>query len=305
MVLLIIVGLILFLFGFKKMGLGFKNVVSGHIKQLIKLFTDSHIKAIFFGTVITAIIQSSSSMTVIIISLLNENIIEITQAVGLILGANIGTTFTSYILILNLDDLAPFILLIGLVIKLVSKNFKTKAVGDILLGLSFIVFGLNITKISLYPLRNSEFIGHMIEKFKFNPVLGVLSSLILTLIVQSSSATMGFLLALASEGLIDLKTGIPVILGQNLGTCITAFLASLFSNKNGKRAAAAHIIFNFIGIIWAIFLIKPLSDLINLIIKSRVEHQLVVFHTLFNIINVILFLPFLDYYIIFLKKTIR
>lgn len=305
-VLALLGGLAIFLYGMNLMGDGLAKVAGGKLERILETLTSNPIRAVLLGMGVTAVIQSSSATTVMVVGFVNSGIMKLSQVVGIIMGANIGTTVTSWILsltgiqsdnfIIQLfkpTSFSPILALIGVVLIMFTKSQKKKDVGAILVGFAILMYGMNAMSGAVEPLAEvPEFTG-MLVKFS-NPILGVVAGAVLTAIIQSSSASVGILQALSTTGAITYSAAIPIILGQNIGTCITAFLSSVGGSKNARRTAMVHFYFNLIGSIlfligiYAIQYTVGFSFWDNAIDKGGIAN----FHTLFNLTCTVLFLPF-------------
>ena len=299
-------GLAMFLYGMQVMGDGLAKVSGGKLEQILENLTSSKWKAVLLGMCVTAVIQSSSATTVMVVGFVNSGIMKLTQAVGIIMGANIGTTITSWILsltgiessnffisLLKPSAFSPILALIGIVLLTFTKSSRKKDVGTILLGFAVLMFGMESMSGAVKPLADvPEFTG-LLLKFS-NPVAGILAGTVLTAIIQSSSASVGILQALCMTGAVPYSSAFPIIMGQNIGTCITAILSAIGAKKNAKRAAAVHLYFNLIGT--AIFMI--VFYLVNALVGFSFFHQaatpagIAIVHSVFNIVATIILLPF-------------
>ena len=286
-------GLGLFLYGMNLMGEGLQKSAGTRLKAIIKLLTSNIFMGVLVGTGVTAVIQSSSATTVMVVGFVNAGIMTLKQAIGVIMGANIGTTVTAQLVSFNLNGMAPVALGIGIVLYLFGKNPKVKHISEILIGFGMLFTGMEFMKDAVEPLRDYKGFTDMLVSFGQYPILGLLLGFGITAIVQSSSASMGMLVALAAEGLIPLNAALPILYGQNIGTCVTSLLSSIGANKNAKRAAVIHLIFNVLGtILFLIFLNKPVVSLVTGMDPGNVARQIANTHTLFNIISVLILLPF-------------
>lgn len=286
-------GLGLFLYGMNLMGEGLQKSAGTKLKSIIKLLTSNIFMGVLVGTGVTAVIQSSSATTVMVVGFVNAGIMSLKQAIGVIMGANIGTTVTAQLVSFNLNGMAPVALGIGIVLYLFGKNPKVKHISEILIGFGMLFTGMEFMKDAVEPLRDYKGFTDMLVSFGQYPLLGLLLGFGITAIVQSSSASMGMLVALAAEGLIPLNAALPILYGQNIGTCVTSLLSSIGANKNAKRAAVIHLIFNVLGTaLFLIFLNKPVVSLVTGMDPGNVARQIANTHTLFNIISVLILLPF-------------
>lgn len=285
-------GLGLFLYGMNLMGNGLQKAAGDKLKRIIELLTSNRFMGVLVGTFVTAIIQSSSATSVMVVGFVNAGIMTLNQAIGVIMGANIGTTVTAQLVSFNLTDFAPVAVGIGMVVYLFDSRKKSKQIAEILIGFGILFIGMEYLKHAVQPLREFEGFRTMLLTFSDNPFLGILMGFGLTVIVQSSSAAMGILLALASTGMMPLSSALPILYGQNIGTCTTALLSSIGASKNAKRAAVMHLIFNLIGtFLFAFVLNAPIIKIVTSF-DNDVARQIANAHTLFNIINVLIQIPF-------------
>lgn len=299
-------GLALFLYGMSMLGSGLEKLSGGRLEQTLEKLTNNVFKGVLLGALVTGAIQSSSATTVIVVGLVNARILKLRQAIGIIMGANIGTTVTAHILrlsdlssdnfflmLLKPTTLAPVVGIIGILMVMVGKKQKYKTLGEILLGFCILFTGMFNMEAAVSPLSESPEFAGLFASFS-NPVIGVLVGAGVTAIIQSSSASIGILQALSSTGIITWSSAIPIILGQNIGTCITPILASIGASKNAKRTAAVHLSFNIIGtcvfliVIYTIQSISPFSFWELPIDKGGIAN----FHTTFNVCVTLMFLPF-------------
>ena len=299
-------GLALFLYGMSMLGSGLEKLSGGRLEQTLEKLTNNVFKGVLLGALVTGAIQSSSATTVIVVGLVNARILKLRQAIGIIMGANIGTTVTAHILrlsdlssdnfflmLLKPTTLAPVVGIIGILMVMVGKKQKYKTLGEILLGFCILFTGMFNMEAAVSPLSESPEFAGLFASLS-NPVIGVLVGAGVTAIIQSSSASIGILQALSSTGIITWSSAIPIILGQNIGTCITPILASIGASKNAKRTAAVHLSFNIIGtcvfliVIYTIQSFSPFSFWDLPIDKGGIAN----FHTTFNVCVTLMFLPF-------------
>ena len=286
-------GLGLFLYGMNLMGDGLQKSAGAKLKKIIELLTSNVIMGVLVGMLVTMVIQSSSATTVMVVGFVNAGIMSLTQAIGVIMGANIGTTVTAQLVSLDVDFLAPISLGIGIVIYMFAKKSKTRHIAEILLGFGILFTGMEFMKDAVSPLKEYEGFTNMLLSFGSNPILGVLMGFAITAIVQSSSASMGMLIALASEGLIPITAALPILYGENIGTCVTSLISSIGATKNARRAAVMHLTFNLIGSLIFMFILSgPIVKLVTYIDPDNTARQIANAHTLFNVINVLILLPF-------------
>lgn len=286
-------GLGLFLYGMKLMGSGLQKSAGDKLKKIIEMLTSNRFMGVLVGTFVTAVIQSSSATTVMVVGFVNAGIMNLTQAIGIIMGANVGTTVTAQLVSFNLTEFAPVAVGIGMVIYLFSSNPKSKNFAEILIGFGILFIGMDYLKGAVKPLREIQAFKDMLMNFSHNPLLGVLMGFAITVVVQSSSASMGILLALASSGMITLDSALPILYGDNIGTCTTALISSIGANKNAKRAAVMHLVFNLIGTLLFITVLSiPIKHIVLSMNATDVPRQIANAHTLFNITNVLIQIPF-------------
>ncbi len=292
----IITGLALFLYGMNVMGDGLQKSAGDKMKSIIEALTRNRIMAVFIGMVVTAIIQSSSATTVMVVGLVNAGIMNLTQSVGIIMGADIGTTITAQLVSINLTALAPFSIALGVVINLSTKNPKIKKYSEILIGFGILFLGMDIMKSACKPLRSYEPFTSLLTRFgsgtPLDTFLAIGTGFLVTGVIQSSSATTGIMIALAAAGLLSIESAFPVLLGANIGTCITALLSSIGTKRVAKRAALIHLTIKVIGTtIFALFLSGFTVDLVQRM-SDDPARQIAWAHTLFNVINTAILLPF-------------
>ena len=299
-------GLALFLYGMNVMGAGLEKMSGGKLERILETLTSNPIKAVLLGAGVTAVIQSSSATTVMVVGFVNSGIMKLSQAVGIIMGANVGTTFTAWILsltgiqgdsiLINLlkpSSFSPILALIGIILYTMAKSDKKKDVGEIMLGFAVLMFGMESMSGAVEPLADVPEFTSILTMFH-NPILGVLVGAILTAVIQSSSASVGILQALSVTGAFTFGSAIPIIMGQNIGTCVTAMISSVGGNRGAKRTAFVHLYFNIIGTI--VFMV--LFYLGNAIFRFDFTNEVVdaagiaLIHTTFNIFATLVLLPF-------------
>lgn len=286
-------GLALFLYGMQMMSQGLEAVAGNRMKQILERLTSNRIMGVILGAVITAVIQSSSATTVMVVGFVNSGIMTLNQAVWIIMGANIGTTITGQLIALDAGAIAPMIAFIGVVLIVFIKNEKSHHIGGILAGLGVLFIGMDMMSASMSPLAESETFVRLLTRFE-NPILGILAGMIFTAVIQSSSASVGILQALAASGIVSLNSAAYILFGQNIGTCITALLASVGTNKNAKRTTIIHIMFNVIGtvIFTTLCMVTPLISIMQGVTPGNVPGQIANLHTLFNVVTTLVLLPF-------------
>ncbi|MDD7741083.1 MAG: Na/Pi cotransporter family protein [Fusicatenibacter sp.] len=299
-------GLAMFLYGMSSMGDGLTKLSGGKLEHLLEKLTSNRFMAVLLGAGVTAVIQSSSATTVMVVGFVNSGIMKLSQAVGIIMGANIGTTITSWILsltgiessnvfikMLNPSSFSPILAIIGVFLLMMSKNDKTKNIGTLLTGFSILMFGMSTMSSAVSPLADvPEFTG-ILTKFSM-PLLGVLAGAFLTAVIQSSSASIGILQALCATGSVSYAIAIPIIMGQNIGTCITALLSSIGTTRNAKRTAMVHLYFNVIGTLVFLILFYGITAFVSLPFLNQAANAagIAIIHSGFNIFATIALLPF-------------
>ncbi|SDK04400.1 Na/Pi cotransporter family protein [Natronincola ferrireducens] len=298
-------GLGLFLYGMNVMSNGLQKAAGDKLKSIIGLLTTNRFMAVVVGAVVTAIVQSSSASTVMVVGFVNAGMMKLTQAVGVIMGANIGTTITAQIITFKIEKYAPIIVGLAVAVWLFAKNRKIKQLAEAFIGFGILFIGLKFMGDALRPLREYEAFRHMLISFGENQFLGIFAGFIITVAVQSSSASTGILLALAIEGLIPITSGLPILFGINMGTTVTAMLSSIGASNTAKRAAAFHFLFNLVGtVIFIAFLQGPTYRLITYLDPVHVPRQIANAHTFFNITTTLMLLPFSGILVKMAKKIV-
>lgn len=297
-------GLAVFIFGIGRLSESLQRLTSNTLKKIINFLAKRSWAAVLMGLTITSIIQSSSATTVMTVGFVNAGLVTLRQAIGIIMGANIGTTVTAQIVSFKVEFIAYPIIIIGTLMYFLGRKKRIKNTGMAILGLGLIFLGMIVMKNSLEPLKNSETFKYFLLYFSKNPFAGILVGIIITGILQSSSATIGLLIALASQGLIPFASAVPILMGDNIGTCATALIASIGTTITAKRTALAHLMFNIFGTIVFSILIYgfKIMPLIESITGSSVPHQIANMHTTFNIITTIILFPFIGWYEKFIIK---
>ena len=299
-------GLAFFLYGMSLLGSGLEKASGGRLERTLEKMSNNIFKAVLFGALVTAAVQSSSATTVIVVGLVNANIIKLKQAIGVIMGANIGTTITAHILslmdiqsdnfIMNLlkpTSWAPLVSIIGIILYMAGKKASQKDLGQILLGFGILFFGMFQMSEAVAPLEQVPGFIALFKNFS-NPILGVLAGAVVTAIIQSSAASIGILQALTSTGQITFSSAIPIILGQNIGTCITPIMASFGASKNAKRSAFVHLSFNIIGTLIFLFAVYAFQYTIGFSFWNNPinSNDIANFHSIFNVAVTIILIPF-------------
>lgn len=286
-------GLALFLYGMQMMSTNLEAVAGNRMKQILERLTANRFLGVLVGAGITALIQSSSATTVMTVGFVNSGLMSLRQAVWIIMGANVGTTITGQLIALDIGALAPLIAFAGVVLIVFVKNKKAQHVGGIIAGIGVLFIGMGMMSDAMVPLRESQTFVDMVTKFS-NPILGILVGAVFTAVIQSSSASVGILQALAMGGVINLHSAVFVLFGQNIGTCITAVLASVGTSRNAKRTTLIHLMFNMIGtaIFVTLCLFLPFTDWMVSLAPNDPVSQIANVHTIFNLTTTILLLPF-------------
>lgn len=298
-------GLALFLYGMQMMSNGLEDAAGNKMKKILEKLTSNRFLGVLVGAGITAVIQSSSATTVMVVGFVNSGMMTLKQAVWIIMGANIGTTITGQLIALDIGVIAPLIAFLGVAAIVFLKNEKIHHLGKIFAGLGVLFIGMSMMSDAMVPLRESQVFIDLITKFN-NPLLGILAGAVFTAIIQSSSASVGILQALAMAGLVDFRAAVFVLFGQNIGTCITAVLAAIGTNRSAKRTTIIHLSFNLIGT--AVFttacLLLPVTDWVSSLTPDNMSQQIANMHTIFNITTTILLLPFGTYLALFAEKIL-
>lgn len=298
-------GLALFLYGMQMMSNNLEAAAGNKMKQILEKLTTNRIMGILVGAGITALIQSSSATTVMTVGFVNSGLMSLNQAVWIIMGANIGTTITGQLIALDVGALAPLIAFIGVVLVVFVKNKKLQHIGGIVAGIGVIFIGMGMMSDAMLPLRDEPEFIQLMTSFK-NPLLGVLAGALFTAVIQSSAASIGILQALAVSGVIDLHGAVFVLFGQNIGTCITAVLASVGTNRNAKRTTIIHLMFNVVGTVIFIVLcmVTPFVDWMIAVNPANPAAQIANVHTIFNIATTVILFPFGDLLVKVAKKIL-
>ncbi|MEA2058931.1 MAG: Na/Pi cotransporter family protein [Thermodesulfobacteriota bacterium] len=303
-------GLAFFLYGMEKMSEGMKSTAGNKMRAILASLTKNRFIAMVVGSFVTMVIQSSSATTVMLVSFVQAGLLNLSQCMGVILGADIGTTITAQMIAFKLTDYAILMVAVGFFLHMLGKTRKVRDIGDILLGFGILFFGMKLMSDVMAPLRTYPAFIHLMQEME-NPFSGILLGAVFTAIVQSSSATTGLLIVLAQQGLISLEAGIPILFGANIGTCVTAVLAGINATREAKRVAIAHVIFKIAGVCLFLFWIPRFAQLIRdlaLIFGSDTARQIANAHTIFNVSIGLIFLPFVNVfarfiYVIFPEKA--
>ena len=299
-------GLALFLYGMHIMSEGLEKVSGGRLEKILENLTSSKWKAVLLGAGVTAVIQSSSATTVMVVGFVNSGIMKLSQAIGIIMGANVGTTITSWLLsltgiqgdnlliqMLKPSSFSPVLALIGIILVMFIKDSKKKDIGTICIGFAILMYGMEAMSAAVEPLKDVPQFTHIFTMFT-NPILGMIVGALLTAIIQSSSASVGILQALCDTGGVSYAAAIPIIMGQNIGTCITAIMSSVGTSKNAKRAAVVHLLFNIIGTAIFMIVFYTINSFIHFEFLGDAANKagIAVIHTCFNVAATIILLPF-------------
>lgn len=305
-VLSMIGGLALFLYGMDTMGDGLEKLSGGRLERLLEKLTSNPLKAVGLGCIVTALIQSSSATTVMVVGFVNSGIMKLQQAVGIIMGANIGTTITSWLLsltglegsnffikMLKPSSFAPILAVIGIIFIMFLKDEKKKDIGSILLGFTILMTGMDTMSAAVKPLANVPEFTSLFTMFS-NPILGLIAGAILTAVIQSSSASVGILQALSATGAITFGSALPIIMGQNIGTCVTAMISSVGASKNARRTALVHLYFNVIGTVIFMVLFYAVNSVVQFGFMEgpATALNIAIIHTIFNVFATLILLPF-------------
>ncbi len=299
-------GLAFFLYGMHVMSSSLEKLAGGKLETILKKMTSNPFKSLLLGAGITIAIQSSSAMTVMLVGLVNSGIVELGQTIGVIMGSNIGTTLTAWLLslvgvesdnvilsLLKPENFSLIFALVGIIMIMVSKKPKKRDIGTIFVGFAVLMYGMELMGDSVSPLKDMPEFSSILTAFQ-NPILGVLVGAVFTGIIQSSAASVGILQALALTGQISFGMAIPIIMGQNIGTCVTALLSSIGVNRNAKRVAAVHISFNTIGTVVCLLLFYGADAIFNFAFKDAPigALQIALVHTIFNVFTTLMLIPF-------------
>lgn len=289
-------GLALFLYGMQMMSTGLEAAAGNKMKSILEKLTSNRIKGVLVGAGITAVIQSSSATTVMVVGFVNSGLMTLKQAVWVIMGANIGTTITGQLIALDIGAIAPIFAIAGVAAMMFVKSERVHHISSIFAGLGVLFMGMDMMGAAMEPLQDSEAFINLMTQFR-NPLLGILVGAVFTAIIQSSSASVGILQALAATGMIPLSSAVYVLFGQNIGTCITAVLAAIGTKVNARRTTVIHLMFNIIGttIFTIICMVTPYVHLIESLTPGDPVAQIANAHTIFNIVTTLLLLPFGTY----------
>lgn len=301
----IVGGLGLFIFGMIFMSDALQRLAGSQLKSLLATLTKKRFNAVLIGIIVTIIVQSSSATTVMTVGFVNAGLLNLNQAIGIIMGSNIGTTVVTQLISFNFEIFAPLIIGVSVALFLVFKDKKRKNIANILIGFGILLMGMGLMKDALGPLRDSQVFADAIVRFN-NPFFGLMIGLIITAILQSSAATVGILIAVAGSGLVNISMAFPVLLGSNIGTCVTALLSSMGTNKTAKRAAIIHVMIKVLGALaFLVYLRYPVQNFVSMVDPFRIERQIANANTIFNVLTVLMLYPFSDKIVALSYKIIK
>lgn len=293
-------GVGLFLFGIKLMGEALQDLAGDRMRRLISALTSSPVKGVIVGAMVTVLIQSSSATTVMTASFVHAGLMTLKQSIGVIMGAAIGTTVTAQLIAFKIKEFALPIIGFGMLFAVFGRSKRQKFIGNGIVGFGLLFVGMQTMENAMFFLRDRQ---DIFLAFQHHPLLGVLAGTVLTMLVQSSSATVGLTIVMASQGLLSIDSAIPILFGDNIGTTITAVLASVGLNRSARQSAFAHVFFKVIGVIVFLVLIGPFKQLV-IMTSSDIARQLANAHTIFNVLNTLLFLPFVDPFVRLVRAVI-
>ena len=286
-------GLGLFLYGMKIMGEGLENSAGDKLKTILEKVTKNRFIGVIVGAIVTAVVQSSSATTVMVVGFVNAGLMNLIQAAGVIMGANVGTTITAQLVAFNLTDYAPLFIAVGAIMVIAAKAKKRKELGNIVLGFGLLFMGMAAMSSSMKPLADSPVFKQLVLSIGDNTLIGIVVGLGMTAVLQSSSATTGILISLATAGAINIEAALPILFGCNIGTCVTALLACIGTTITAKKAATIHLLFNVMGTLIFIPFIGILGRVVQELSPGEVARQVANAHTIFNIIATIVIFPFM------------
>lgn len=292
-----VTGLGLFLLGMKLLTTGLNKATNSRFRNQLQKMKIQPIIGVLIGVITTMLVQSSSGITVIIVGLVEANLLTLYQATPIIMGANIGTTITAQLVAFKVGTIAPFLLIIGLILSFVSSNRRISFVGEVLIGFSLIFIGMDLMSAGVTPLQDVKRFQEILRVFGDRPFLGILMGFLATAIIQSSSTGIAILQSLARSNALSVTSAMPILLGQNIGTCVTTLLASVNLSSTGKRAAFIHLLFNCLGVILFFPFINLLAELVTKLAPLNPARQLAHAHSIFNITSTIIFLPFMNLFV--------
>lgn len=296
-------GVALLLFGMRFMKAGLERAAQNRIQRALKVLTKTPLIGFLTGAVLTAIVQSSTAVTVITIGFVNAGVITFYQAVGIILGTNVGTCVTAQMISFKLEELALPAIGLGALLMIVPRRKSLRYLGQSIVGFGVIFLGIGTMSDSLEPLRNSPAFGKLLGQVSSNALFGVISGALFTALIHSSATTAGVVMALSCQGLVELPTAIAIILGSNIGTCVTGVLAAIGTPAAAKQVAAAHVLLNVLGVAAVLPIIHPFADMVSATAPT-LPRQIANAHTIFNVMSSLLILPFARYFAAMVQKII-
>ena len=298
-------GLALLLYGMQLMSDGMQKVAEDRLQRLFEVLAGRVMYGVLLGTVVAAVLQSSGITTIMTVSMVNAGLMTLKQAFGIVMGANLGTTVTAQLIAFKVTDFVTVFIALGFGLNIIAKGKKLKYSGQIMMGFGIMMLGMQMMGNAVAPLRKYQGFVDFIATFADNPLIGLLAGTVMTCVVQSSTATIGILMAMASQGLIPLEGAIPVMLGDNVGTCITSVLASLRANRAAKRVAYSHVLYNLIGsIIFIIFMGWFVDFVLYISPEGDIARQIANSHTAFNLLSTVIFLPITNQFVAFIELLV-
>jgi len=295
-------------FGVRLLSTGLESINKNRMKRVISRFTSNVFTAFITGTLLTALVQSSTAITIMTVSFVNSGLMQLTQAVGIIYGANIGTTVTAQLMSFRLTDYAYLILATGIIISLIAKKHSLKGIGKAITGFGLMFLGLKILNWGVPFIKESEKVYNLFLTYGKNQYAGFIIGIIITMLVQSSSATVGLTIVLFNAGLISFEAALGLTFGDNIGTCISAQIASIGTNLSARRTAWSHTLYNIIGAVAAMVMLKPFANLIITVTAALGQDKTRLIanaHTIFNVLSALVFLPFTKFYVRFIETVVR
>ena len=300
-------GLGIFLFGMNLMSSELERAAGNSLRHLLEVLTRNRLMGLIMGMLFTILVQSSSATTVMVVGFVNAGLMDLFQAAGVIFGSNIGSTITAQLIAFKLTDIAPAFALIGMLLYSFGKKASMRQVGGVLLGFGLLFVGLDMMGDSVNKLKSMPEVADIMASFSRTPILGILAGFVITAVIQSSAASVGILQLLAAQGLIGLDAAVYVVMGQNIGTCATAMLASIGSNKNARRTAVLHVLFNVLGtaVFYIVLEFLPITDWVGSWTPGDAMRQIANIHLFFNVFCVVIFFPFINQLVAVVYKIIR
>ena len=298
-------GVGLFLYGMELLGGGLQQAAGERLRKVLESLTGVPVIGVLVGALVTATLQSSTATTVMSVGFVNAGVMTLKQAFSVVMGANIGTTLTAQLIAFNLTDYFTVMIFVGVLVRIFAKRKNGQFIGQIILGFGLLMLGMKVLGQAASPLRSSPVFVDFISRFADNPVLGVFVGIILTIIIQSSAATVGILMVMAGHGLLPLEGAIPVLLGDNIGTCLTAIVAASRSNTSAKQVALSHVMFNSVGcVIFIIFMPLFIKVVLAISPAGDIARQIANSHSAFNVLNTMIFLPLITPFTILIQKLL-